>query len=267
VRQFPAKALLDDVLDLNSRWFSWIDTITAFEKALKSKIPWEQLDDHSRKGVEAHLRTGIPSMQPLINSMYLTMVSGFEEYLRDTIKEATKFYSSSRQKYDDLDPAVRKTHVRESARLLLRIDSPPDHFQVDMDDLCRGLGSCTPGSNNVLLNSDAFADVDSLIVLETFGERLGAFGINVSLDVLGKSRGVRAALRTSMQAGARETAKTLGKELSIMRRYRNKIAHAGGSASEVSMDVLGTHRELIKAVGEAINDVVIQWQQRDARRR
>lgn len=252
----PSKTSLDALLESNKQWFDWIEAANKFENLLREKIPWDQLDGSERNFVVSRLKSTAPAKMVLLNSFYLTIVSGFEEYLRGKIREVTEEYSKGKKKYAEVAKDVRKTHVQESARLLRRIDSPPDYLSLNMDELCRGLGSCVPGSDRVLLNPEAFADVDSLVLLVNFSERMGIFGFNVGLDVLGKDAAIRGALNLPTRTGAREVAKELEKELSKMRRNRNRIAHTGGNASDVTSEVLAMHRELVRAIASAINQIV-----------
>lgn len=252
----PAKTSLDAHLESNARWFDWIEAAGKFEGLLKNKIPWEQLDNSERVFVQSRLKSTAPARQILLNSFYLTIVSGFEEYLRGKIKEATESYSNARKTYAQVDEAVRTTHVRESARLLRRIDTPPDYLTLNVDDLCRGLGSCVPGSDHVLLNPDAFADLESLVLLDTFAERVAIFGHNLTFDALGKDASIRDALKLTSRAGAREVGKALQTELSVMRRNRNRIAHTGGNAADVTTELLASHRALVQAVAGAIDQIV-----------
>jgi hypothetical protein len=252
IKTSAAKKSFDALLESNSHWFDWIEAAAKFENLLKDKIPWDQLDRNARGFVQHRVKCSVPARQVLLNSFYLTMVSGFEEYLREKIREATRRYSTTNRKYSEVEEAVRRTHVRESARLLRRMDSPPDYLMLNVDDLCRGLGSCVPNSEYVLLNPDAFADVESLVLLETFGERLAVFGIDLSLDVLGSDSAVKSALNLP-RAKTREASKALHTELVAMRRNRNRIAHTGGSAADVTPELLSNHRVLLQAVASVID--------------
>jgi hypothetical protein len=252
----PAKTSLDALLESNAQWLDWIEAANKFENLLKDKIPWDQLDGTGRGIVQSRLKSTAPARQVLLNSFYLTMVSGFEEFLRGKIREAAEAYSKLKKKYADVDETVRLTHVRESARLLRRIDSPPDYLTLNVDDLCRGLGSCVPGSDRVLLNVDALADVEGLVLLETFAERVAIFGLDVTFDVLGKDPTIRDALKLPSRTGAREVGKALHKELTVMRRNRNRIAHTGGNAADVTTELLAAHRALVQAMAGTINQIV-----------
>jgi hypothetical protein len=254
-RVSPAKASFDALLDSNAQWFEWIDASGKFESLLRDKIPWNQLDDVDRAFVQLRMKSAAPSRQLLINSLYLTMVAAFEEFLRDKIRDSTRAYAKAKQKYEDVEEPVRRTHIRESARLLRRIDSPPDYLALNVDELCRGLGSCLPNSDAVLLNPDAFADVDSLVLLENFASRIAIFGIDCSFDILGRDPNVRSSLKMS-RGGAREVSKALSVELGVMRRNRNRIAHTGGNAADVTVDVLSDHRSLLKTITSVIDAAV-----------
>lgn len=255
-RASPAKSSFDSLLESNANWFDWIEGAAKFEVALRDKIPWNQLDAVGRGFIQGRLKVAAPERQMLLNSFYMTMVSGFEEYLREKIREATRRYSSLKKMYADVDANVRATHIRESARLLKRLDSPPDHLSLNADELCRGLGSCVPNSQTVLLSPDAFANLESLVLLDSFAKRLSIFGIKCSLDVLGDDKDVKVALKLP-RAKPREVAKALEAELMTMRRIRNRIAHAGGNAADVTADLLLAHRTLLRSVTSAIDPLVL----------
>lgn len=54
------------------------------------------------------------------------MVSGFEEYLREKIRQAAQTYSGSKRNIQGLPKRCGKHTSGTSARLLRRIDSSPD---------------------------------------------------------------------------------------------------------------------------------------------
>lgn len=254
-RPSPSKTSFDVLLGSNAEWFEWIEAAGKFESLLKDKIPWDQLDGPAKAFVTQRFKSTAPARQTLLNSLYLTMVSGFEEYLRATIREVTRQVSSEKPKYEDLETAVLKMHVRESARLLRRIDSPPDYLTLNVEDLCRGLGSCVPGSSAVNLNPEAFADVESLIKLDSFIERMVILGKDISFDVLGKEPSLMGALKLS-KGNARHVSKALSSELETMKRYRNRIAHTGGNAADVTTELVTDHRTLLQALASAIDAAI-----------
>lgn len=254
-RSSPSKISFDALLGSNAEWLDWIEAATKFENLLRDKVPWDQLDGAARAFVQQRFRSTAPARQILLNSFYLTMVSGFEEYLRATIREATRQLSIEKPKYDDLSEELRRAHVRESAKLLKRIDSPPEYLTINVEELCRGLGSCVPGSNSVLLSSEAFADVQSLIRLENFIDRLKVLGKPLRWDELASEQAVRNALKLP-KSNVRQVSKALKDELETIARYRNRIAHTGGNAADATIEIVTDHRVLLQALSSAIESAV-----------
>lgn len=255
-RTSAAKVSFDVLLESNSAWFEWIDGAVQFENLLRDKLPWEQLDGPAKAFAGKRLKATAPAQQLLLNSFYLTMAAGFEDFLRSTIRETTRRVASERPKYEDLEVATRNMHIRESARLLRRMDSPPDYLAVNIDDLCRGLGSCVPGSTAVHLNPEAFSDVDGLIRLESFLERLTALGKPMDWEKLANQQLVKVAIGLP-KGKSGQVAKALQSELRTISRFRNRIAHIGGSAADVTLEVLRDHRNLLKELTTAI-EVAVQ---------
>jgi hypothetical protein len=254
-RPSPSKITFDDLLMLNAEWFDWIEDAVKFESLLKDRIPWESLDGPGRSFVTRRLKSTAPARQLLLNSFYLTMISGFEDYLRTTIRDITRSTSKTLPRYEDLPEPIRKMHIRESARLLKRMDSPPDYLNLNIEELCRGIGSCVPGSTVVSLSAEAFADVESLIKLDTFIDRLGVLGIRLTMDILSLEQSLKDSLKLP-KANTRQVSKALKDELETMARYRNRIAHTGGNAAEVTIETLKEHRILLLALTSAIESVL-----------
>lgn len=250
-----SKISFDDLLESNSAWFEWIDGAVKFESLLRDKLPWDELNASAKEFARTRLGLATPAQQLLLNSFYLTMAAGFEEFLRSTIREATRRLANERPKYEDLEVATRNMHVRESAKLLRRMDSPPDYLALNVDDLCRGLGSCVPGSTAVLLSPEAFSDVDALIRLDNFFERLQALGKRIGFDELAKQQLVKEAVKLP-KGNPRQVAKALQDELKSISRFRNRIAHIGGSAADVTPEVLHDHRNLLKELAAAIEGAI-----------
>ena len=252
----PAKLSLDALLDSHASWFRWIAGAKDFEKSVKSCVHWDALDARSTAVVMERLKTPTPNQQTLLNSFYVTMVSGFEQFLRGKINEIAAAHWKLISNCAELDENVRTIYLRESGRLLARIDSPPAHLALSRDDLCRGLGSFVAPSSPVALEPAVFSNVDSLLLLDNFFSRVNTLGVSINLDKLGREASIRKALLLDEKAGARQVANALASELKIIRNHRNRIAHAGGEASEVSEETFRTHLSLIQSIADVIHRIV-----------
>jgi hypothetical protein len=243
----------DALIEAGGSWLSWIEGASHFESILKERIPWGDLDPKDRKIVEKRLGTTSPGNQLLLNSFYVTMVAGFEEFLRATIRELVTEISGRGFGYDQIDKVILRINLRESAKLLRRVDSPPDHIAFSEGELCRGIGSCAPGSTKVELNAVAFAEIESLIRLDNFFDRAVALGKRkLTWDYIGGQQVVKQAMKIKSE-GPRQVGKQVSIELTRVATYRNRIAHMGGHAAEVTLQVLQDDRELLKALVSVID--------------
>ena len=254
-RPSGSKASFENLLSSNSEWITWIEETIKLEKLIKSRVNWDGLDKGSIEFIQKRFGSTTPQSQLLINSFYLTMAAGFEEYLRATLQDVIRGLTAKKPTYAQLTESIRDLHIRESAKLLKRLDSPPDYITFNKEDLCRGLGSCVPGSAAVILNPEALSDVDSLIKLKNFMDRMSNLGKKIDWDTLGTNSAIKSAM--NLPGGKpRAVGKSLENELAIMARYRNRIAHTGGNASDVTPEILASHRNILKAAVAAIDAIV-----------
>lgn len=253
VRRRPSPALsnFDSVLDAGEKWLTWIDEAERFRAILKDKIPWEQLDGGSRAAVQARLNATSPTSQLLLNSLYLTMASAFEEFLRSQIQECAVDVSAKKPKYEEVKTDLRNLHLREAARLLRRLDSPPEYLAITTEEICAAIGSCVPGSVAVRLCEQALGDVEGLIRLESFIERMNALGRQISFDIIAADARVAGALKLT-GSPTRTVAKALRLCVESVSKNRNRIAHMGSSAADVDRTLIQDHREVLRSVSLAI---------------
>lgn len=252
VRRSTAFINFESVLEAGGAWIQWVDDAEGFQSIIKSKISWGDLDGKGRDFVQRRLREPQPPHQVLLNSLYLTMASSFEEFLRSTIEQAASEFFGGNKKYEDLSEVARNLHLREAAKLLRRLDSMPDYLSVTAVDLCNSIGSCVPGSEAVEVCAEALGDVDGLIRLKNFFDRMGSLGKEVSFDSLGRNLEIAAALKLE-KSKARAVGHALESCVSQISKNRNRIAHTGGTAADVTRVLLVEHRSVLKAVAKAIS--------------
>ena len=249
----PSTALInfESNLEVGEAWVKWIDGAEEFQAFIKPNIPWDRLDARGKELTNKRLKEQQPSHQLLLNSLYLTMASSFEEFLRSTIQQTASDFYGVNTRYEDLPEIARNLHLREAAKLLRRLDSMPDYLTTTTAELCSAIGSCTPGSKSVTVCTEVFGDIDGLIRLESFFERMKALGKQISFDVLGGKENIAISLK---MRGSK--ARAVGTELETcvaqVSKNRNRIAHTGGTAADVSRELLGEHRGVLKAVAAAI---------------
>jgi len=248
----PHKISFELIVESGRDWLEWIDAASKFETVVKSNIDWSSLKGEESQFVGRRLKTTPPPKQILLNAVYITMVAGFEEYLRASLKSIAAHLTGQKKAYAEFQKDLIRTNIREAARLLKRMDSPPDYLQFNEDDLCQVLGSCTPGSNAVIFNGEALSEVEGLIRLKNFCDRAAALGKKIDLDQFGKDSKIKEALGQKSSSSTREVRKLLEAELTKIATFRNRVAHQGGSASDVTDSILFAHRGLLCAVADAV---------------
>lgn len=242
----------ESVLETGEAWLKWIDDTEGFKSIIAPNIPWGQLDSKQKGDVQRRLKEVQPSSQLLLNSLYLTMASSFEEFLRSTVQQTAADLFGGRKKYEDLSEDTRNLHLRESAKLLRRLDSMPEYMKVTTVELCSAIGSCVPGSDAVQVCVEVLGNVDGLIRLSSFFERMAVMGKQISFDTLGKSGDIAGALKIPTSK-PRDVGKSLESCVSLISKNRNRIAHTGGTASDVSRALISEHREVLKAVAKVVS--------------
>lgn len=254
-RLSPSKIAFEAMIDEGEKWFKWIAEASQFEATLKDKIPWPDLKPAEVAIVQKRLKASAPQTQLMVNSFYITMVAGFEEYLRGVIREIAFSVSQSSPEFEKINIKLRRLNIRESARLLNRIDSPPDYLKLDEVELCRQIGSWVPGSKVCTLNGDALAEVGALLKLENFIERVVLLGRQIDKDFLGGQQVLKDALKMP-KGKPREVGNELLKVLEEVAKCRNRIAHTGGHAADVTLELAQEHRIVLSATATAIDSAL-----------
>lgn len=271
-RSSAAKSEFDALLASNEIWLSWIEGASAFQSLVSKYIRWEALAGQDEINIKARLRISKPDNRLLLNSYYVTMVAGFEAYLKASLRELAQVRNLAKMKdYESMGRKLVHMNIRETAKLLKRLDSPPDYLNCNERDLCLSIGSSVPKSVSVILNEDSFAEIESPIKLDSFLERIAVFGYELTWKDLAKVQSIKDAVTPPVPApapaahgGAAKsgTTKALGtgavetlliESFVAISKCRNRIAHLGGTAADVSGQVFVTHRKILSAVADEIS--------------
>ncbi|KAE9647883.1 hypothetical protein EJA70_04170 [Pseudomonas sp. PB103] len=255
-RSSAAKVAFDSLVEQNSAWQAWIEGAIEFEAVLRNNIPWQQLERGQKEIVSKRMGAVSPDHQLLANSFYVTLVAGFEEYLRAAIREFVVSLNASGKKPADVGSAVLKCHTKEAAGLLRRVDSPPDYMSINFEDLCRSIGSCVPDSSRLHLSVEALAHIESPIKLENFLARMSDLGVVMNWDKLGSCPKVKVALGLQEKVGTRDVANTVQEELLRIARFRNRIAHTGGHAADVSPQIISADAKILSSLCGKVDELI-----------
>lgn len=227
----------------------FVEVALSAKKSANRAIDW-RADAHAVGAVRTFIGVEAYPEDLLCNANYLSSVAAFEEFLRQTLDTAILASVAKLRSFDDMDPGLQDMHMKATGRLLARRANPPQQLSgLDYFELCRRIGTCLPGSTTFEFNSQALCLLDDALSVDQYLETLRKFGYSASWDTLGAKEELRACFGTT---GTRETRKALERFLADMVRQRNRIAHTGTSASEVSSEVLLEHLRVLGATARAL---------------
>lgn len=190
---------------------------------------------YALKEMDKFLKMGdYPEQQPC-NANYMSLVAGFEEFLRETLNSTITARSQAVKSFDDLGTPAHDLHMKATGTLLARKAKPPQQLRaLDFFQVCRNIGTCIPGAANFTLNTEAISIQDSLLDLESFMDTLQKFGYKITWDTLGENSEIKKCLGVTR---TRDSANQLRKILAEMVKQRNRVAHTG-SSSDITPAVL-----------------------------
>ena len=255
-RTSAAKVAFHNLVEQNAAWQKWIEGAVEFEAVLKGNIPWQSLSGEQKDLVGKRMKVTPPDYQLLANSFYVTLVAGFEEYLRAVIREFVSLLNASKKRASEVSASILKCHIREAAGLLRRVDSPPDYISINAEDLCKSIGSCASDSELIQFNVQALAHIDSPIKLDNFLDRMSDLGVRMDWDILGACPEIKHALGLPEKVGNREVANTAQEEIQRIARFRNRIAHTGGHAADVSPQIINGDANILKALCNKVDGLI-----------
>lgn len=183
------------------------------------------------------------------NSYFVSLVAGFEEFLRKTLETAVKVRARTAKDFDELGTSVHDLHMKATGFLLTLKSNPPQQLRsLDFFQVCRNIGTCFPGTTSFTLNPEAISIQSSLLDLESFMDVLNKFQYKISWDILGADVEVKKCMGVK---GTRDSAKSLKQSLTKMVRQRNRVAHTG-SSSDITPGVLEEYLASLVALARAI---------------
>lgn len=191
--------------------------------------------------------------QQYCNANFISLVAGFEEFLRQTLESAVTAKARAVKSFDDLGTPAHDLHMKATGLLLTQKANPPQQLRsVDFFQICRNIGTCIPGAKAFTLNPEALSIQSNLLDLEGFMETLKKFGYNINWDRLGADAELKKCMGLKR---TRDAANLLKQYLAEMVRQRNRVAHTG-SSSDITPAVLEDYLLRLLSLARAIASVL-----------
>jgi hypothetical protein len=184
------------------------------------------------------------------NANFMSLVAGFEEFLRQTLELAITARAQTAKSFDDLGAPAHDLHMKATGFLLTHKANPPQQLRsLDFFQVCRNIGTCVPGATTFTLNPEAISLQSSLLDLESFMDTLSKFGYQINWDKLGADAQVKECMGST---GTRDAANLLKGYLLEIVKQRNRVAHTG-SSSDITPALLNEYLTRLLSLARAIS--------------
>ncbi|GEO24189.1 HEPN domain-containing protein [Cyclobacterium qasimii] len=209
--------LIIDNLELSSRVRAIINETTR----------WETLQHEQRNSINEFLKIEAAPNRTVSNSLFMSSVSGFENFLRNLLSSVLREMESS----NNIPEAIRNRNLQLSGVALSQLYSPPSHVKLDYQRITQKLGTCY--SKEVKLNEEISFFIKSILELDNVLAFLKDCGIKIDWDDFSSSEDIKEFLGTT---NPRETGKALKKQVKEYVESRNRIAHTGLNSSDLALN-------------------------------
>lgn len=222
---------------------------TKLRPRLNDIIRWETVEPPESRLVQEFLAQKDAQPELIYRGMLTLIAGGFEELVRNLVEETVEVINDSAKSYRDLSEAIKIQNMIRTGKVLAAIGEPPDHLTIDVEALCRNIGSCVGDSESFRLNAAAFSFFIYSISATHLEEIFERFGIAINYDELCNVEPIRKVFGTT---DARETSKEVKEYIRRFIQKRNRISHTGSGGVTVSDVDVGQFVDFFSAFSERL---------------
>lgn len=224
-----------------------LEISTRLKSVVNETTRWEAISAEDRLLVNQFIKIESVPYRTVTNSLFISAISGFENFLRSLLSSIVKEVES----YKEIPRAIINKNLQLSGVALSVFYSPPSHIKLDYPQMARNLHTCFSETEEVRLNQEITGFIKSLLDLDNVFSFLSDCEIYINWDDFGRNEEIRALLNT---VNPRDTGKSLKRQLKRYIEDRNRIAHTGLSSSDISMNELKESMKYFINIAEFISD-------------
>lgn len=200
---------------------------------LRNMLDWNQLNiDINRKNLATAFMDHRDFREDIVfQALYVIVHASLEQFIRESIENIIRTINDSHIHFDDIKDSLKQENTYRTGLLLSSIKKPKDHYSIDFNAASKCIGSCHNGSQSFDLYPKAFSlnfGTISALSIEKLFERVG---IKIDWDYFGRSINLKKLFKATK---SRSCSKEVKHMLNEMVSNRNRIAHSGGDAADVS---------------------------------
>jgi hypothetical protein len=247
------KLVLDAHLEELSLILSQSDFIPKIRATLPAFINWDAMDGEQKKITNSIFKKSPNTDRTLHNSLFISAVASFESFLTQTIESSIQILNENFKRFDAYDSVFLNRQIDFSGKILSSIYSPPHQMNIDFHKICKNIGTIYPESTTLTLNPEISGYFKNILELETFSKFFEDLDIKIDLEEISKQPSVQ---KEFTSKSFKDTYKQLEAFLKETIRFRNRIAHTGQSASDITRERIDNLIKRLASIAEAINLIV-----------
>nr|WP_277345475.1 HEPN domain-containing protein [Maribellus sediminis] len=184
------------------------------------------------------------------NSLFISVMSGFENFLRSFLTGILKEI----QNRNSVPESLIYKNLQLSGVALSYYYSPTSYQKHDYSRMAKNLNSCFNDDEQTILNEEIIFYLKSILELENVFSFLEHCGIRITWDNFSEKNEIKEFFDTT---NPRETGKMLKGQLNDYLDMRNRIAHTGLSSSDMALNKVEEAILCLTYVAEFLTDFCV----------
>lgn len=230
-----------------------IENATKLKTILNDIINWETATGHRKEIVANYFKSEEINNNILINSLYLSAVASFESFLVNSVQRIFEEYNNSNLSFKESNTKLIERNIEFTGKMMTTIYSPPDHVTINFFKLSTDIGTCYPDSPKVVLNTQIPYFIKKITDLDNFLAFVNGCGIQVTVDEISNLDKIKTEFKTR---NTRETSNEITAYIKEVIKTRNRLAHTGQSASDISPDMFNELIRRIRLISNQITTIL-----------
>lgn len=228
--------------------------IPKLKGSLNNIVNWNGIAQEQKQLVQDFYKLKPAPSRSLFNSIYLSAVASFESYLMQTIEAVIENLNSKCTNFEKLPQIFINKHIELTGKILSTVHSPPAHLSIDFFKISKTIGTVIPKSEKIELNTEIAGFVRQLLELEGFISFISDCDIKIDFDTICNHQQIKELFGTTK---TRDTSHQLKTFLEETKKMRNRIAHTGQSASDITSESIRLLTNKLRVVSRRLNELIL----------
>lgn len=209
---------------------------------LTNIVAWERITPTQRELVQRFLSYSDIRPELVFRSLYVSAHAFFESLIREIASKTIDFISEVSTR-ESLSDSILNENIYRSGQALVTVKNPLVQHNFNYGDIAKNVSRTCEDDADVFLNSDAMTMSIGNITAENIDNLFRRVAIPIGWDAISNDRDL---MKLHGVKRVRDSANATKQVLSDMVTNRNRIAHEGAHASDVTLPDLEFQLKFIR---------------------